>query len=212
LDNQSKFLRILEDQRFRRLGGMEEIQVNVRFIAATNMNLQEAIRAGKFREDLYYRLNVFTIILPPLRDRREDIPLLTQAFLDEFSEKHKKTVRLLAPLVEEVLCGYAWPGNIRELRNVIERAVIVCRTDRLSLSDLPTQFNQDPDNPPTIKMSLGIPLVEAERELLLQTLKFNGGNKSQAAKMLGISLKTLYNKLERYGLPSEKTAEVLESS
>jgi DNA-binding NtrC family response regulator len=211
LDNQSKFLRVLEHQRFRRLGGTEEIQVNVRFIAATNINLQEAVRAGKFREDLYYRLNVFMISLPPLRDRKEDIPLLTQTFLEEFSEKHKKTVRLLDPPVQEALCGYAWPGNIRELRNVIERAVIVSRTDRLSLTDLPTQLNQDPDTTPTIEMSLGIPLAEAEKELLLQTLKFTGGNKSQAAKMLGISLKTLYNKLERYGLPSEKTTEALET-
>jgi DNA-binding NtrC family response regulator len=211
LDNQTKFLRVLEDQRFRRLGGTEEIQVNVRFIAATNMNLQEAVRAGKFREDLYYRLNVFAISLPPLRDRKEDIPLLAQAFLDEFSEKHKKTIRLLAPPAQEALCGYAWPGNIRELRNVIERAIIICRTDRLNLTDLPTQLSQDPDSPPTIEMSLGIPLAEAEKELLLQTLKFTGGNKSQAAKMLGISLKTLYNKLERYGLPSEKTTGAMET-
>ena len=181
-------------------------------VAASLKNLQDAVRTGKFREDLYYRLNVFTILLPPLRDRKEDIPLLTQTFLEEFSEKHKKTVRLLDPSVQEALRGYAWPGNIRELRNVIERAVIVSRTDRLSLTDLPAQFNQDSDITPTIEMSLGIPLAEAEKELLLQTLKFAGGNKSQAAKMLGISLKTLYNKLERYGLPSEKTTEVLESS
>src|SRR5262249_35830033 len=151
LDNQSKFLRVLEDQRFRRLGGTEEIQVNVRFIAATNTNLQEAVRAGKFREDLYYRLNVFAISLPALRDRKEDIPLLAQTFLDEFSEKHKKTVRLLSPSAQEALSGYAWPGNIREVRNVIERAVIVCRTEVLNLADLPAQMSQDPDSTPTIE-------------------------------------------------------------
>jgi DNA-binding NtrC family response regulator len=210
LDNQTKFLRVLEDQRFRRLGGTEEIQVNVRFMAATNINLQEAVRAGRFREDLYYRLNVFTIPLPLLRDRKEDIPLLAQTFLEEFSEKHKKAVRLLAPTAQRALCGYAWPGNIRELRNVIERAVIVCRTDRLTLSDFPAELNERLDSAPTIEMSLGIPLAAAEKELLLKTLEFTGGNKRQAAKILGISLKTFYNKLERYGLPSQKATGALE--
>jgi DNA-binding NtrC family response regulator len=211
LDNQTKFLRVLEDQRFRRLGGTEEIQVNVRFIAATNINLQEAVQTGKFREDLYYRLNIFTISLPPLRDRKEDIPLLAQTFLEEFSEKHKKAVRALAPSVQKALCAYIWSGNIRELRNVIERAVIVCQTDRLAISDLPKQLSQQAPSSPTIEIPLGIPLAEAEKELLLKTLTLTGGNKREAAKMLGISLKTFYNKLERYGLPSsEKATEALE--
>lgn len=210
LDNQAKFLRVLEDQRFRRLGGTEEIQANVRFIAATNTNIQEAVRTGMFREDLFYRLNIFTISLPPLRDRREDIPLLAQTFLEEFSEKHKKTVRSLVPTVRKVLCDYPWPGNIRELRNVIERAVIICRTDQLALSDLQKQLSQHVTANPTIEFPVGVQLAEAEKELLLKTLTFTQGNKSQAAKILGISLKTLYNKLERYGLPSEKTTGALE--
>jgi DNA-binding NtrC family response regulator len=210
LDNQAKFLRVLENQRFRRLGGTEEILVNVRFIAATNMNLQEAVRTGKIREDFYYRLNIFTISLPPLRNRTEDIPLLAQTFLEEFSEKHKKTVRSPAAIVQRALCDYAWPGNIRELRNVIERAVIICRTDQLALSDLQKQLSQPVTANPTIEFPVGVQLADAEKELLLKTLTFTGGNKSQAAKILGISLKTLYNKLERYGLPSEKTTEALE--
>ncbi len=210
LDNQAKFLRVVEDQRFRRLGGTDEVQVNVRFIAATNTNLQEAVRRGTFREDLYYRLNVFTVLLPSLRDRNEDIPLLTQTFLEEFSEKHEKAVRSFTPTVQKALCNYGWPGNIRELRNVVERAVIVCQADRLVLSDLPKYLSQHVASKPTIEIPLGIPLAEAEKELVLKTLKFTEGNKTQAAKILGISLKTFYNKLERYGPHTENITGALE--
>ncbi len=209
-DNQARFLRVIEDQKFRRLGGTEEIQVNVRIISATNMNLQESVRKGTFREDLYYRLNVFTVSLPHLRDRKEDIPLLAQTFLEEFSGKHGKGVHSFAPAVQKALFNYTWPGNIRELRNVIERAVIVSRTDRLDIIDLPKNLVQHVTGSPTIEIPLGIPLAEAEKELVLKTLKFVSGNKTQAAKILGISLKTFYNKLERYELPSENITGALE--
>lgn len=203
LDNQAKFLRVIEDQRFRRLGGTEEIQVDVRIISATNMNLQEAVRKGTFREDLYYRLNIFNVSLPSLQDRKADIPLLAQTFLEEFSERHGKGVRSYAPTVQKALYDYAWPGNIRELRNVIERAVIVCQSDKLTLSDLPKNLTKHVESNPTIEIPLGTPLAEVEKELVLKTLKFVSGNKTQAAKILGVSLKTFYNKLERYGPSSE---------
>jgi DNA-binding NtrC family response regulator len=201
---QVKLLRVLQERKFRRLGGRVEQEVDVRVLAATNMNPVEAIRAGKLRDDLYYRLNVFTIELPPLRDRKEDLPLLLQAFLDEFNLRDRRQIRAVSPEALRLLELYDWPGNIRELRNVMERATILARGEFIEPQHLP-RFGAPvraqeavPSNAVTI--SPGMTVDEAERRLILATLEAAGGNKTRAAEMLGISLKTLHNKLNRMKL------------
>jgi len=202
---QVKFLRILEDGVVRRLGAKTEIKVDVRVIAATNQDPVEAMREERFREDLYYRLNVVTIAMPPLRERREDIPLLIQAFVEEFSAKYDKHIRSVNEAARETLLGQAWPGNVRELRNTIERAAIVCDGELITPGHLPPApaaraSGRDGESPDSIAFAVGTSLDEAEKGLILKTLASNGNNKTQAAQVLGISLKTLHNKLRRYGL------------
>lgn len=198
LDHQAKFLRVLEEKKVRRLGGNEETLVDVRLVGATNRNLQEAIEKGLFREDLFYRLNVFTISLPPLRERKEDIPLMVHAFVEDFSSKNGRAVRSLHPDVNKILQEYTWPGNVRELRNVIERAVILCQTDELMPHHLPPHVRTKDLPKPHLSLPMGLPLEKAEEKVILGTLQFAGGNKSRAAELLKISLKTLYNKLKKY--------------
>jgi DNA-binding NtrC family response regulator len=198
---QVKLLRVLQERRFRRLGGRVEQEVDVRVIAATNVNPLQAMRDNRLREDLYYRLNVFTIDLPPLRDRKQDLPLLIQAFLDEFNARDRRSVKALTPEAMRLLAEYDWPGNVRELRNVIERATILARGDFVEPEHLPplgglrapapTQASQ------TLTLTPGMTVDEAEQKLILATLDAAGGNKTRAAEMLGISLKTLHNKLNR---------------
>jgi DNA-binding NtrC family response regulator len=198
---QAKFLRILQDGKVRRLGGKVELQVDVRVLAATNRDPLSAIQDGKLREDLYYRLNVVTISLPPLRERRADIPLLVQAFIDEFNETYGKRIRSVDEEAQQALMEHPWPGNVRELRNTLERAVIVCGTDLIALQHLPpprpVQARQDSSE--ALMIPLGTSVDEAERQLILRTLAALGHNKARAAEVLGISLKTLHNKLHRYG-------------
>jgi DNA-binding NtrC family response regulator len=198
---QAKLLRVLQERTFRTLGGQREQSVDIRVIAATNVDPPEAVRQGKLREDLFYRLNVFALRLPPLRERMEDIPLLTQAFVREFSTRNDKSVLGVSDRTMQVLERYHWPGNVRELRNVIERATIVCRTEMIEPADLPTLL---PSAPPELvaasgsrALSAGVTVDEAERQLIEITLAHTGGNKTRAAEMLGISLKTLHNKLNR---------------
>jgi len=197
---QAKLLRVLQERAFRRLGGRQEISVDVRVIAATNVDPHDAVRQGTLREDLYYRLNVFTITLPPLRDRREDIALLVQAFLTEFNERYNKKVRAASQEAMRMLEAHAWPGNIRELRNVIERATIVSEGEFIEPKHLPSML-QPPratfDAAPTVSFKPGVTVDEAERQLILLTLEHTGNNKTKAAEILGISLKTLHNKLNR---------------
>jgi DNA-binding NtrC family response regulator len=197
---QVKLLRVLQERKFRRLGGRTEQEVDVRVLAATNIDPAIAIRDGRLREDLYYRLNVFSIALPPLRERRDDLPILIQAFIDEFNTRDHRSVKAVAPEAMRVLEHYEWPGNVRELRNVIERATILARGDLIELAHLPplsaTASPIVPANGVTI--APGMTVDEAEQKLILATLDSAGGNKTRAAEMLGISLKTLHNKLNRF--------------
>jgi DNA-binding NtrC family response regulator len=195
---QVKLLRVLQERTFRRLGGRQEQSVDVRIIAATNLNPGEAVRNGKLREDLYYRLNVFTIELPPLRDRREDVPLLIQRFLNEFNAVNGKSVRAADHETMQVLEQYPWPGNIRELRNIVERATILADTDFIALRHLPPLLvAKGEETLPTVTLTPGTTVDEAERRLIVLTLDHTRGNKTRAAEILGISLKTLHNKLNR---------------
>ena len=198
---QVKLLRVLQERKFRRLGGRVEQEVDVRVIAATNVNPTDAIRDGKLRDDLFYRLNVFTIELPPLRDRKEDLPLLVQAFIDEFNARDRRQIRSLTPDAMRMLQLYDWPGNVRELRNVMERATILARGEYVEPQHLP-RFGapakaQEPAQSSGVTIAPGMTVDEAERRLIMATLEAAGGNKTRAAEMLGISLKTLHNKLNR---------------
>jgi DNA-binding NtrC family response regulator len=195
---QVKLLRVLQERVFRRLGGRQEISVDVRVIAATNVNPQEAVKSGKLREDLFYRLNVFAIDLPPLRERREDIPLLVQMFLTEFNRTNAKGIRGVDQEAMYILERYPWPGNIRELRNVIERATILAESEFIEPRHLPpTLISRGEESLPTLTISPGTTVDEAERRLILLTLDHTRNNKTRAAEILGISLKTLHNKLNR---------------
>lgn len=199
---QAKFLRILQEGTLRRLGGKTEMHVDVRVVAATNKDPMKAMKEGTFREDLYYRLNVLTIPLPPLRDRRDDIPLLVQAFIEEFNGKYQKRIRSVGETTQQILLGHAWPGNVRELRNTIERAVITCEGDLITPVHLsPGLVGQArvEETPDSIALLVGTTVEEAEKALILKTLASVGNNKARAAEVLGISLKTLHNKLHRYG-------------
>ncbi len=198
---QAKLLRVLQERSFRALGGQREQSVDIRVVAATHVDPPEAVRLGTLREDLYYRLNVFALCLPPLRDRKEDIPLLVQAFLQEFNARNGRAVGGLSDRVNEILMGYHWPGNVRELRNVIERATIVAKGDVIEVGDLPTLSTAASPVAagagPGRGLRPGTTVDEAERQLIEVTLDHTGGNKTRAAEMLGISLKTLHNKLNR---------------
>jgi DNA-binding NtrC family response regulator len=195
---QVKLLRVLQERTFRRLGGRQEQVVDVRVIAATNVNPVEAARSGKLREDLYYRLNVFNLDLPPLRDRRDDIPLLVQTFLNEFNRSNNKSVRAVDQEAMYLLERYPWPGNIRELRNVIERATILAEGEFIEVKHLPPSLvSKGEESLPTLTIAPGTTVDEAERRLILLTLEHCRNNKTRAAEVLGISLKTLHNKLNR---------------
>jgi len=196
IDMQAKLLRVLEERKLRRVGGSSEISVDVRVLAASNRNLEGAAGDGTFREDLYYRLNVFTVQLPPLRERSDDIPLFVEHFLTELETPPNKTVTGLEPDCLEALKGYSWPGNIRELRNVMERALIVTRGPLISLDDLPPSLSPKHKTRPIFEVTIGTPLHDVEMELAQRTIAYAGGNKSEAARLLGVSLKTLYNWLK----------------
>jgi DNA-binding NtrC family response regulator len=198
---QAKFLRVLEEGTIRRIGGKTEIQVDVRVVAATNQDPDAAVRDGKLRADLFYRLNVFPISLPPLRDRPEDIALLAEAFLADSAARNGRAAMAIAPETLQFLQRHTWPGNVRELRNVIERAVLVAGGETIKPSHLPESLRDTPHDPstaPTLTLSLGITVDEAERALILKSLELAGHNKTRAAAILGISVKTLHNKLVRY--------------
>jgi len=199
---QVKLLRVLQERRFRRLGGRNEQSVDVRVIAATNIDPLDAVRKGKLREDLYYRLNVFAISLPPLRDRRDDLPLLVQAFLNEFNQRNQKSIAGVDQQVMRLLEQYQWPGNVRELRNVIERATILAPGPFIEPRHLPpTLSNEVPvSHQPQVALSPGTTVEEAERRLIMMTLAHTRDNKTRAAEILGISLKTLHNKLNKLRL------------
>jgi DNA-binding NtrC family response regulator len=200
---QAKLLRVLEDRRVRRLGSKSETPVDVRVLAATNKDPEQAVASGELRQDLYFRLNVFHINLPPLRDHKEDIPLLVEHILRDLNVKHGKHVRGVGAEVMDIFMSHTWPGNIRELRNVLERASIMCEKELITRASLPGEFGKSqakgPSDLSAIKFPAGTTVDAMERELILQTLHATGNNKTRAAELLGISLKTLHNKLKEYG-------------
>jgi len=200
---QAKLLRVLEDRKVRRLGSKTETPVDVRVLAATNKDPEQAVGQGQMRQDLYFRLNVFHIHLPPLREHKEDIPLLVDYMLQDLNEKHGKHVRGVGAEVMDIFMSHTWPGNIRELRNVLERSTIMCEKDLITRANLPDEFGKSqakgPSDLSSIKFPVGTTVDAMERELILQTLNATGNNKTRAADLLGISLKTLHNKLKEYG-------------
>jgi transcriptional regulator with PAS, ATPase and Fis domain len=198
---QAKLLRVLEDHKVRRLGSRTETPVDVRVLAATNKDPAQSVANGRLRQDLYYRLNVFHIHLPPLRERKQDLPQLIEHILRDLNTKHSRRVRGLQSDVAEMLQSYSWPGNIRELRNVLERAVIVCDRDLIGRVHLPDDFGRaraaGSSELSSLRFPPGTTVDAVERELILQTLATTS-NKTRAAELLGISLKTLHNKLKEY--------------
>jgi DNA-binding NtrC family response regulator len=196
---QAKLLRVIEEGRVRRLGGTTEIPLDVRVLAASNRDIEQAVRDNVLRTDLYYRLNVFTIQLPPLRERIEDLPQLIQMFIDHYAERNQKDVIGADEECMKALQSHPWPGNVRQLRNVIERALIISQGRTIRKSDLPDAFRVANNSASSfIKMPLGSSLEEVEKEMITRTIEFTGGNKTRAAEILGVSAKTLYNKLEQY--------------
>ncbi|MGD8991972.1 MAG: sigma-54 dependent transcriptional regulator [Desulfobacterales bacterium] len=202
---QVKLLRALQEREFNRVGGEDTIQVDVRVVAATNKDLKEQIHKGAFREDLYYRLNVVELEVPPLPDRKEDIPLLAQHFLEKFAAKNRKEIKGFTPTAMDHLIRYDWPGNVRELMNAIERAVVLARTQYLDASDFAFMIetiDQNSNDTARLYLKGDMPLEEIERTAILSTLEAAGGNKSETARRLGITRKTLHKKLKAYGVMS----------
>lgn len=196
---QIKILRVLQEKEFERVGGQETIKVDVRVIAATNRDLEKEVKKGTFREDLYYRLNVIHIHVPPLRERKEDIPLLVSKFIQEFSRENGKEITSIDSQAKSAIFNYDWPGNIRELRNCIESAVVICSGNQIKLEDLPPNISQVTSDS-LINIPSNVTLDEAEKIIILQTLAQNKNNKTKTAELLGIGRKTLHRKLEEYGV------------
>ena len=199
---QAKILRVLQEREFEPVGGTRSIRVDTRILSATNRNLEKEIKADRFRDDLYYRLNVVTITVPPLRERLSDIPLLAEHFLNHYAAKNHRTFKGIVPQTMDLLMQYSWPGNVRELENVIERAVIMARGDRIETEHLPRSINDRASaatgHSPILPS--GRSLKEVEKEMILKTLDDMSGNRTQTAKILGISRRTLQLKLKEYGV------------
>jgi transcriptional regulator with PAS, ATPase and Fis domain len=198
---QVKLLRVLQERQFERLGGDRTLAVNVRILAATHRNLEQALRDGRFREDLYYRLNVVTIQVPPLRERREDIPLLLEHFLQKFAQKNRRNVTGLTVAARDALLRYDYPGNVRELENIVERAVLLCRGQVIDLEDLPVALRPG-ERGATEPESRRLPdlLASIERQAIRVALERHAGIQTQAATELGISERVLRYKMKKYGL------------
>jgi DNA-binding NtrC family response regulator len=231
LSSQVKLLRAIEERSFRRLRGREELTVDVRILAASNQSPEAAVREGRLREDLLYRINVFTVSLPPLRERASDIPLLANRFIQSFGEQNGKRGLGIDPEAESMLVHYSWPGNVRELRNAMERAVILANDAVIAVRDLPPMVQvsasahsrapvaeDEGDEPPRteaassekLSISVGMSLDEAMRSLTLRTLEATGFNKTKTAQILGVTAKTIYNKLKEWsasGFPDAQRAE-----
>jgi DNA-binding NtrC family response regulator len=215
---QAKLLRVLQEQRFRRVGGRDVIESDVRVLTATNRDPMKAMSEGKLREDLYYRLNVFTIVLPPLRDRGEDVPMLARYFAEEYAARNGTPVSPMDPRALEQLCAHTWPGNVRELKNAIERAALLAAGRPILTQHLPLEVQRAGaartaapaqadaaapsagSNAEVVSLPVGATMDDAEREMIRQTLSHTNGNKTRAAKILGISLKTMHNKVKKFEL------------
>ncbi len=204
LGMQVKLLRALQEREITRVGGEEVIKVDVRVIAATNKDLIQEVESERFREDLYYRLNVVTLNVPLLRERKEDIPLLAQHFLSTFAEKNRKQIKGFTPQAMDQLLKYDWPGNVRELMNAVERAVVLSRSEYLDEQDLPLvikdALSDEEKSPSRDAVPADLPLEDVEKATILKTLESTDGNKSEAARRLGITRKTLHKKLKKYGM------------
>ncbi len=206
---QTKLLRVLQEKEFEPLGGVRTVKVDIRLITATNLELDKEVTAGRFREDLYYRLNVVPIVLPPLRERKEDIPSLADHFLAIYREKNRKALRGISGKALDLLVRYDWPGNIRELENCIERAVIMAREEAIVPADFPLQIRMlsmegEKDG---FDIPYGISLDDMERALIVKTLAETGGNRTKTAEILGINRRTLQNKLKQYALDTQEAGQ-----
>ncbi len=213
IGTQAKLLRVLEDRKLRRLGSKVETSVDVRVLAATNKVPEEAVAQGHLRNDLFYRLNVFNIAMPPLREHKQDMPELVSALLADMNQKHGRNVQMVSDSVMSMFNAYAWPGNVRELRNTLERAIIVCDGAVIESRHLPPGFGQVTPRAPVqeanaVRLGVGTTVGEAEKLLILKTLEATNNNKTRAAEILGISLKTLHNKLKEYGSNQVATADI----
>ncbi|HOE83575.1 MAG TPA: sigma-54 dependent transcriptional regulator [Myxococcota bacterium] len=193
---QAKLLRVLQEGEYQRLGGSQTLKVDVRVLASTNKPLLEQVKAGAFREDLFYRLNVIAIQMPPLRERMEDVALLAQHFLAKFADKNRKDIRTISRDAMELLMMHDWPGNVRELENTLEHAVVLSRGDTIRAEDLPDLVASDTTAKQYMTIQLGTPLEDIEQQVIQQTLRFTKGNKRLAAQLLGIATRTVYRKVE----------------
>lgn len=191
---QVKLLRVLQEGDYERVGGTETLSSDTRILSATNLNIEEEVAAGRFREDLYYRLNVIQLSLPPLKDRAEDIPLLATHFLQIFSTKNKRSLQTFSTEAVEALTNHRWPGNVRELQNAVERAVVLARGDRIELSDLPPAVRQSQGHQRQVTFAVGTPLKDIERTMIQETMRQADGDRSLAASLLGITSRTIYRK------------------
>ena len=199
LATQVKLLRVLQEHKFERVGGEKSIEVDVRVVAATNRNLEDEVKTGKFREDLFYRLNVVRIEMPALRERTDDIPLLMHAFLREFNIENKKNIKGFDKAAKSAMIKYSWPGNIRELKNAVESAVVMCTGDEIKMEDLPRALRSQGEEK-VITIPIGITMDEAEKIIIQENLAANKGNKSRTADILGIGRKTLHRKIEELNI------------
>jgi two-component system response regulator HydG len=202
LPMQAKLLRVLENGEVVRVGSNDPVHVDVRLLSATNTDLADRVKDKKFREDLYFRIKGVTIEIPPLRHRREDIPVLIEHFIRQVNEEHKTHVTSVTADARRVLMAYPWPGNVRQLRNVVENMVVLATGDALTVEDLPPEIHRPPDGIASAQLGqlAGISIEEAEKELIRNTLKMVSGNREQAATILGIGERTLYRKIKEYGL------------
>jgi DNA-binding NtrC family response regulator len=193
---QIKLLRVLQEGEFERVGGNKTNRVNIRIIAASNRDLQEAVKEGVFREDLYYRLNVVNIKLPPLRDRRDDIPFLINFFIEKYNQKYHMKVKGISQKAMNLLTDYQWTGNVRELENTIESILVINSPEVIDIQHLPQEIRDLKERLEVIPIKIGTPLEEVEREMLIQTLRATKGNKRKAAQLLGINVRTIHRKME----------------
>jgi two-component system response regulator HydG len=195
---QAKLLRVLEEREFERVGGAKTLQTDVRCVAATNRDLEQAIRDGEFREDLYYRLQVVNLRIPPLRERRDDVPALALHFLEKYAHENGAAVRGISPAAMDLLRGHHWPGNVRELENTIERAVVLDPGEELGPEHVDVSFAADAPDFPDVAANVGCSLEKVERALILKTLESTGHSRKEAARILGVTARTLTNKISRY--------------
>jgi Nif-specific regulatory protein len=197
---QSKLLRVLQEKEFDRLGGKQPIRADVRIITATHQDLEKAVEEKRFREDLYYRLNVFPIYLPPLREKRTDILLLAEYFLEKFNKEHQKNIRRISTPAIDLLMQYHWPGNVRELQNCIERAVLICEGEAIKAHHLPPTLQTAESSDTQTRLSLGQAVEAVEREMIIEALKKTNGNRTRAAEALDITQRIINYKIQKYGI------------